>query len=95
MGTAHLLFPPGVEDIRELPAPYFEAIRTTFIYLGFEEMPEEDRPPQRIWQDAEALKEHFEQVKLRRKQGTDPNSKIEGPIEEPVQNEAAKNLIIK
>lgn len=62
------------------------------IYLGFEEMPEHERPPKKIWQDPEALKGHFDMVKRDREAGTNPNSKVEGPIEEPVQNDLTKGL---
>jgi hypothetical protein len=93
MGTAHLLFPPGCDDIRELPAPLFEAIKVSLIYLGFEEMPLEDQPPKKIWQDNDALKQHFEMLKQKRKQ--EASTTVEGPIEDPVQNELAKDMIVQ
>lgn len=79
-------------DIRELPAVYFDAIRTTLIYLGFEEMPEDDQPPRRIWQDPVALKGHFDMLKRDRKARTENGGNTEGPIEEPVQNDLTKGL---
>jgi len=90
MGTADLLFPPGVERIDELPAQLFEAIRVSMIYLSFEELPEEDRPPKKIWDDSAKLKLHFQQVKEKRKRQSDPDAAA--PIEEPVQNDLTKHI---
>lgn len=33
--------------------------------LGWFELPDDDRPPERIWMDDEALSEHFERVRGR------------------------------
>jgi hypothetical protein len=93
MGTAQLLFPPGITDLRELPAGYFDAIGMALGFLSFEELPEEDRPPRRIWLNNEALKEHFAAVKARRKAEADPNAP--DPIEDPVDNPAARDLIAR
>lgn len=90
MGTAELLFPPGFDRLDELPAPYFEHIRVSMIYLGFEEMPEDDRPPKSIWQEPDALKRHFDELKANRKRQADPTAAE--PIEEPVQNDLTKHI---
>lgn len=94
MGTAKLLFPPGIDDIRELPAQLFDAIRTSLMFLGFEEMPEGDTPPKRIWLDNEALKEHFDMLKAKRKAEADPDSPQvpDGPMK---QNSLAQEMIVK
>lgn len=76
------LFPEGVRDLYDLPYTLFEAIRRGLVYLSFEEWPEEDRPPRRIWKDGEKLMAHAAAVKARRK------SEVDGPgaIEDPVEN---------
>ncbi len=38
--------------------------------LSWFELLDEDRPPERIWLDDEALEEHFERVDERRKSGS-------------------------
>ena len=93
MGTADLLFPPGCSDIRELPAQLFDAIRTSLMFLGFEEMPEEDSPPKRIWLDNDALTAHFAQLKAKRKAEMDPKASTvpDTPME---QNTLAKDMIV-
>ena len=93
MGTADLLFPPGCTDIRELPAQLFDAIRTSLMFLGFEEMPEGDAPPKRIWLDNEALTSHFENLKAKHKAEADPNAPqhTDTPMQ---QNSLAKDMIV-
>ena len=93
MGTADLLFPPGCTDIRELPAQLFDAIHSSMMFLGFEEMPEEDAPPKRIWLDNDALTTHFANLKAKRKAQSDPNAPqaAEGPMQE---NSLAKDMIV-
>lgn len=93
LGTAQLLFPPGVTDLRELPGGYFDAITMALSFLSFEELPDDDRPPRKIWLNNEALKEHFAAVKARYKAKGDPNAPE--PIEDPVDNPAAKDLIAR
>lgn len=66
----------------------FDSIRVTLGFLSFEDLPEEDQPPRSIWLDMDALKAHFDEVKRRRKEGMS-----EEPIEDPVVNEAARDLI--
>lgn len=94
MGTAHLLFPPGIDNIYELPAPHFAALRTSLMFLGFEEMPEEDAPPKRIWLDDDALTSHFSHLKEKRKAEMNPNGSQ--PSGEPMkQNSLAREMIVK
>lgn len=75
----------------DLPHTLFTAIRLGLTFLSFEELPEEEQPPKRIWMDNERLHEWFNAVKKRRdeKYG-DGGSKS---IEDPVQNDAAKLLM--
>lgn len=92
MGTVRELFPKGIDDIRDLPHTCFNAIRLGLTFLGFEELPEEDIPPRRIWMDGEKLEEHFNAVRARRKAQAEGKDTPE--IEDPVENEAAAGLIV-
>jgi hypothetical protein len=47
------LLPDGVQDVRDLPHTIFEAIRSALLIISFDELPENERPPRRIWNDAE------------------------------------------
>lgn len=83
------LLPEGITTVADLPWHLFEATRTALVYLSWEaNLPKDELPPKRIWDDPEALNEHFEMVEKRRREGRDGKN-----IEDPVQNEAAKSLI--
>jgi hypothetical protein len=92
-GTVAELYPPGITDLREVPAMWFDAIRRALIFISWQEnLEEEEQPPRRIWLDDEQLKEHFAAVKQRRKERFE--IKGGGEIENPVENEAAKALVV-
>jgi hypothetical protein len=59
------------------------------LYISFDELPSDERPPRRIWLDDDALQAHFDRVER------DRTAKYggEGAIEDPVDNDAAKLLI--
>lgn len=65
-------------------------------FLGWMENLDDEEgevPPRWIWFDDKALEEHFDAVKKRRKERF--GDKKDGPkeIDDPVQNEAARDLI--
>lgn len=92
-GTVAELYPPGITDIRDLPAVWFDAIRRALTFISFQENLEPDeQPPRSIWLDPERLEAHFNWVDQRRKEKFDV--KGGGEIENPVQNEAAKALVV-
>jgi hypothetical protein len=90
-GTVAELFPSGVENVRDLPWRWFEAIRMAMFFLSFEELAEDERPSKKIWLDSEALEAHFAQVKAKRKREVKGDSTLEG---ESVSNKAASGLIV-
>lgn len=92
MGTAHLLMPPGITDLREMPATHFDLIRRSMIFLGFEEMPQEDRPPRKIWMDDKLLVEHFNRLREKRSAEAGGDSVSREPME---QNSLAKEMIVE
>lgn len=65
----------------------FDAIRSAAIFLSFEELPEDEQPPRRIWRDADKLSAHFDAVRAKR-------GDVSGDIDDPVQNQAARDLIV-
>lgn len=83
------LFPPDIHELADLPHHIFDAIRAAHIYLSFEELPEDERPPKRIWRDGDKMAEFFDGVRRRRNEGSSQHV-----IDDPVQNEAARNLIV-
>jgi hypothetical protein len=91
-GDVSQLLPAGVEHVRDLPHTLFEAYRVALMFLSFDELPEDERPPRRIWHDGEALREHFEAVKRSRRREAEGHGSTR--IEDPVDNQAAKELIV-
>lgn len=75
-----------------MPWLVFEATKHALVCLSFEEIDERDRPPRRIWDDPEALHDHFARVKARRKREADPNYEA-APDGEPVENAAVKEFL--
>lgn len=82
------LFPEHIHELTDLPHIIFDAIRSAHIFLSFEELPEDEQPPRRIWRDADRMSEHFDAMRRRRNAGPDQD------IDDPVQNEAARDLIV-
>lgn len=74
-----------------MPHLWFDAVRFALMVLSFYELPSDERPPRRIWRDGEALDEWFEMVKEKRDAQMDPNKRIDDPVD----NEAAKALIVE
>lgn len=75
----------------------FDAIRLGHIFLSFDELPKDERPPKRIWLDGDSLREWFADVERKREAKWSGGSSKGGwdkSIEDPVENEAAKGLIV-
>jgi hypothetical protein len=87
-GDISCLFPPGVKSIVELPYTLFNAIHMALYFLSFEELPKEERPPKRIWLNADLMEAHWEAVTRMRRD----RSKGEDISDLP-QNEHADSLL--
>jgi hypothetical protein len=85
------LLPDGCEDLRDCPHLLFDAIRSALVILSFDELTEDERPPKAIWTDGEKLKAWFDGIKRRREEKY--GAKGPGPIEDPVENKAARSLL--
>jgi hypothetical protein len=92
-GSMSDLYPPGVSSLLDLPAPLYDAIRKALIFAGFDEIPDEDRPPREIWLNSRKLREFFAEVRRKRKAGVRGDDwPSEGDIEDPVTNPLATEL---
>jgi hypothetical protein len=90
-GDVSSLFPPDFDDLRDLPHSLFEAIRMAALFLSFDELDTDERPPKRIWLMPEQLNAWMEAVNAKRRSGS---SDMDREIEDPVQNMAARDLIV-
>lgn len=89
------LLPPGIENVRDIPYRWFEAIRMALVFLSFDELPNEERPPRSIWLQEDKLGAWFERVERDRDQKYGGGSGggdtlLEG---ETVENKAAAGLL--
>lgn len=68
------------------------------VFLSFEDLEENERPPRAIWLDGEQMTAWFEDVKRRREEkyggGGDGESGWDRTVTNPVSNPAAKDLIV-
>lgn len=92
-GTISELYPPGISDLRDIPYRWFDGIRMALMFLGFEELEKEERPPKHIWLDEKRMAEWFRAVEKRRDEKYGGKSADSAPIEDPVRNQAAADLI--
>lgn len=66
-------------------------------FIGWQEnLDEDEMPPRSIWFNEDDLDEHFKQVRKARKEkyGNKDEEEGPGPIEDPIRNAAAKDLIV-
>lgn len=91
MGTVSQLLPGWCRDLMDAPFLLFDAIRTALVFLSFDELPDNERPPKRIWLDGEKLNDWFRQVKRNRDREMKGESTDDGDYE---QNAAAEALLV-
>lgn len=89
-GNVSALLPDGIDTIHDLPYVLHGAISLTLRFLQFDELEEKEMPAKSIWLNPEALHDHFAQVKRDRER----KYSSKGDIEDPVDNEAVKGLIV-
>lgn len=90
-GSVSELLPDGIADLRDCPYVLFDAIRHATVVLSWQEnLPDKERPPKRIWQDGEALKEWFARLDKEREREREGKK-----IDDPVDNPAAAGLIVE
>lgn len=83
--------------MRDCPYTVFEAIRVGGIFVSWDELDEDERPPKRIWLDGDRLEEWWLHVKRRREEkygSGGSSSSWDTSIEDPVENSAARSLIV-
>lgn len=66
IGDISSLFPPGITRVWDLPHTIFNAIRMALVFLAFEQLKEEERPPKSIWLDGDRMTAWFAEVKRNR-----------------------------
>lgn len=87
-GDISSLLPTGVRSLADAPHVFVEAVRMGLYFLGFSEMPEEERPPRYIWLDTERMNAHWAIVQENRAAG-----RAGFDLSSMPQNEYAKQLL--
>ena len=92
LGDVSAVLPDGIDSLADAPYNLLTAIGLALIFLSFEEHAPEDRPPKSIWLDKDEMDAHWGSVRRRwREKGSSRD--YDEPIEDPVENLAAKQLI--
>lgn len=90
-GTVRELLPDGIRHLWDAPWKLHDAIYHALVIIGWQEnLPDDEMPPENIWLDNSALRDWFKSVKAQRDLDADPKRQIE----DPVQNDAARSLIV-
>lgn len=89
IGDISSLFPPGITRVYDLPFTIFNAIRMALYYLTFEELEEKEKPPKKIWLDADRMKQWAAEVKANR----ESRAKGEGDTMSMPQNDLLKQML--
>jgi hypothetical protein len=94
-GMASLL-PSWARSISDAPYLLIDHISFALTVTRWREtLDDHEIPPRRIWRDSDALKEWFEHVRADRKREMQGGSSDRSQeIEDPVQNEAARSLLV-
>jgi hypothetical protein len=90
------LLPSWARSVADAPYTLIEHISFALTVLRWREnLDEKEMPPRRIWRNPEALSEWFEAVRADRKRNIERGSSDRSQeIEDPVENEAAKGLLV-
>lgn len=83
--------PAGITGLRDLPYTVFDAIHRATMFLGLEEMDDDERPPREIWHRGDKLRAWMDDVRARRARTA---TGADRDIEDPVDNDAAKGLVV-
>lgn len=88
------LWPEGVDHLVEVPWTWAHAVRLAQFFISFDELPDDERPPRRIWDDNEKLHTHFAWVKAERDRKYGGKGTSDGPAGEVEQNQATRSLVV-
>lgn len=92
MGEVSVLFPEGINRLDDLPWTLHTAIVKGLYYLGFEELPLDERPPKRIWERPDEMKAWWARVERERKEKYGQGGDDSGVQEQ--ENAAVKDMIV-
>jgi hypothetical protein len=94
-GTVSQVLPPGL-SLYDAPHTFVEAIRSTIVFLGWQDnLESKEIPPKRVWLDAKKLDAWFKDVKAKREDEMKGRSNTaEGWDGDMVQNDAVRQMIV-
>jgi hypothetical protein len=90
------LLPSWARSAADAPYSLIEHVSFALTVIGWREsLDSHELPPRRIWQDPEELKAWFDRVKSdRRREMRGESTDRSREIDDPVQNEAARSLLV-
>jgi hypothetical protein len=94
-GTVSQVLPQGL-SLYDAPHTFVEAIRSTIVFLGWQDnLESKEIPPKRVWLDAKKLDAWFKDVKAKREDEMKGRSNTaEGWDGDMVQNDAVRQMIV-
>lgn len=90
LGDVSALLPEGMSSLADAPYPLHDAISAALHFLKYQELPEDEQPPKRIWFDGAAMKEwiaHVERLREAKMKGEKPTGKTES-------NDLAEDILV-
>jgi hypothetical protein len=86
------MLPEGIDRLDDCPYTYWNAVRMALGFLGFDELPKDERPPRKIWLDGDEMRKHWTAVERIREEKYGTGSGDSQDTEVKV-NAAARDLI--
>lgn len=94
-GDLSILFPPGIQHARDLPYTIFDAIKLALVWLSYEELESDERPPKAIWLDHKEMKQWFKAVNRRRREKWGLKGEGDGEIDGPTERNALADELLR
>lgn len=61
-----VLMPHGITHLADMPVPIHDAIMAGLQFASYDELPDEERPPRKIWWDKDAMRTWWTMVERKR-----------------------------
>lgn len=83
------LLPLGVTHMADMPAPLHDAITAGLQFVSFDELPNDERPPKKIWWDKDSMRTWWSMVERKR------DEKYGGSDKPPAGSSEGRNALVE